>query len=539
MIGELETRYELTTRLGDGPTGILWKALSRDTGKNVAIKVLHPHLAADPRTVERFAQERPVLTAFVHPVMVRVHEVVAQDNLVALVRDLVPGSDLRNPQDRESPISARHAVILAAQVAEALAVLHQSGGVHGGLKPTNLIVSRARVWLTDCRVALLALPEPDSANDAGRGYAAPECVDGEPPGPAADVYALGRVLRETLAQCPRDETPDLPPALQDLIVACLESDRAARPPTEAVARRLRSIRDEHSLSAAACAPPPPTTSGLAAPAPPRPDDPDDRHTEPAAGTVTPSERARPGRGDPGPTRQRTPAEPPEPGPEARPGRAAHARMPPDRRRGSVRRQQVMVGVVSGALLMAGILGVVVRNLVLSGSSGASPAVSDYPTEVGSRVPAPADPGVSPTSTVVARSPVVDQSLAGATQFVSEWFGALNQAVSSGNTSRLDAVSAEGCVACVRARQVVQDAYRGGGSLRGGVYQVRSVRADSFWSPSHRVLQVVFDRSPRSSLTAAGTVRSTMASATFATCELVLEWEPHGWRVHELLGTPIA
>jgi hypothetical protein len=134
-----------------------------------------------------------------------------------------------------------------------------------------------------------------------------------------------------------------------------------------------------------------------------------------------------------------------------------------------------------------------------------------------------------------RSPVADQSLASATQFVSAWFDALNQAVSSGNTSRLDAASAEGCVACARARQLVQDAYRDGGTLRGGVYQVRSVRADSFWSPSHQVIEVVFDRSPRSGLTAAGTVRSTLASATFATCDVVLERDPHGWRVRELLA----
>jgi hypothetical protein len=200
---------------------------------------------------------------------------------------------------------------------------------------------------------------------------------------------------------------------------------------------------------------------------------------------------------------------------------------------------VLVGVVSGALLGACILGVVARNSALNGSDAASPVPADR-TDERSRADAPVSPGATLSPTGVPPSPVVDQSLDSATRFAYEWFSALNDAVSSGNTVRLDAMSAAGCVACARARKVVQDAYRGGGTLRGGTYELRSVRADSFWSPSHPILQVVFDRSPRSSYSAAATLRSTLASATFATCQLVLTWEPEGWRVREVLArTSIA
>jgi Protein kinase domain len=542
MISELDTRYELTTRLGSGPTGTVWKAVSRTTGNPFAIKVLHPRLTADPQVVERFAQERAVLTAVVHPVLVRVHEVLTEDDAVALVRDFIPGTDLRNPRDQDPPITARHALILAAQVAEALAVSHQAGVVHGGLKPANLIVSRARVWLTDCRVALLALGDPDAANVAGGGHAAPECVSGEPVGPAADVYALGSVLHETLDWCTGGETADLPRALRDLLTACRESDPAARPPTAEVARCLRSVRDGHSLSAAAAAAlPPPTGPGLAAPGPRRGDGPEGEHAPEAAAPVSPSGRPRWGRRDLERWRRNprpwTPAEPSKPAPKARSGSAAHARRTRDRARGSRRHRRLMAGVVSGAVLVACMLGVVARNSGLTGDGVATPVPAGQPADGKNRARTPVGPGTAQPSRPV---PPGDQSLAGATRFASEWFSALNEAVSSGNTSRLDARSAAGCAACARARQVVRDARSDGGTLRGGTYAVRSVRADSFWSASHPVLQVVFDRSPRSSLTAAGAVRSALPGATFATCQMVLTWGPQGWRVREVLaGTSIA
>ncbi len=200
----------------------------------------------------------------------------------------------------------------------------------------------------------------------------------------------------------------------------------------------------------------------------------------------------------------------------------------------------MVGAVSGAVLGAFILGAAVRYSALHGSGVASPGPAGHQTDGRSRAEAPVSPGATLTSTEVPPTRVGDQSLASATQFVSEWFRALNRAVSSGDTSRLAAMSAKGCVACARAQQVVQEAYRGGGTLRGGTYEVRSVGADSFWSPSHPVVQVVFDRSPRTSVTAAATVRSTLPGTTFATCQLVLTWDPHGWRVREVLArTSIA
>jgi hypothetical protein len=195
----------------------------------------------------------------------------------------------------------------------------------------------------------------------------------------------------------------------------------------------------------------------------------------------------------------------------------------------------MVGVVSAALLGACVVAVIARNSTQGGNDHALPRQAGQATDR-SQAQDPVSPRAALSSAAVPGSGAADQSSAAATRFVFDWFGALNRAVSSGDTAQLDAMSAAGCSACARARQVVREAYRDGGTLRGGLYEVRSAKPDSFWGPSHRVVHVVFDRSPRVSVSAGGTERFRLASATFATCQLVLDWKPHGWQVREVLAT---
>src|SRR5690349_14966673 len=136
----LADRYELTALVGRGPTGTVWSAQERGTRERLAVKMLDPSLTADQHIVDRFIRERHVLTAFLHMAYVRVRDLVAQDNVVALVMEFVDGDDLRYHIDRHRPWSQEAAADVALTTAEALAAAHDAGVVHCDLKPSNLLI---------------------------------------------------------------------------------------------------------------------------------------------------------------------------------------------------------------------------------------------------------------------------------------------------------------------------------------------------------------------------------------------------------------
>jgi hypothetical protein len=123
-----------------------------------------------------------------------------------------------------------------------------------------------------------------------------------------------------------------------------------------------------------------------------------------------------------------------------------------------------------------------------------------------------------------------RTLEGAMAFVYYWFNALDYAVATGNTATLVAASSPNCKACADAMQVIQGAYRNGGSLRGGLYTLRDAKADGFWNIDKPLLHVVFDRTPRSSVTVAGDLRDVLDGTTFATCQVFFERANDRWRV---------
>ncbi|MBW1603243.1 serine/threonine protein kinase [Streptomyces sp. JJ66] len=263
MARKIGSRYTAHQILGRGSAGTVWQG-SGPEGP-VAIKLLREDLAADQELVGRFVQERAALVSLDHPHVVGVRDLVVDGNDLALVMDLVRGTDLRTQLDRERRLTPADAVAVTADIADALAAAHAAGYVHRDVKPENILrdAGTGRALLTDFGVAKLI----DAPRRGGGGrvvgtpdYVAPEIVEGLPPRAAVDIYALATVLYEALAGFTpfggghpgavlrRHVTesvaplPGIPDELWRLIHQCLSKAPASRLRAPELAARLRELR---------------------------------------------------------------------------------------------------------------------------------------------------------------------------------------------------------------------------------------------------------------------------------------------------------
>ncbi|MGH6656388.1 MAG: protein kinase domain-containing protein, partial [Actinocrinis sp.] len=115
MTRKIGSRYTVTRVIGRGTCGTVWEGAGPDGP--VAVKLLREDLAADQTLIARFVQERTVLTSLVHPNVVAVRDLVVDGTDLALVMDLVRGTDLRERLDAERALPPAEAVALAADVA--------------------------------------------------------------------------------------------------------------------------------------------------------------------------------------------------------------------------------------------------------------------------------------------------------------------------------------------------------------------------------------------------------------------------------------
>ncbi|MEV7088764.1 serine/threonine-protein kinase [Streptomyces sp. NPDC093085] len=267
MARNIGSRYTAHQILGRGSAGTVW--LGEGPDGPVAIKLLREDLASDQELVGRFVQERTALLGLDHPRVVGVHDLVVDGNDLALVMDLIRGTDLRTRLDRERRLAPEAAVAIVADVADGLAAAHAAGLVHRDVKPENILLDMEGplgpggahpALLTDFGVAkLIDTPRRTKASKiiGTPDYLAPEIVEGLPPRAAVDIYALATVLYELLAGFTPfggghpgavlrrhvTETvvplPGIPEELWQLLVQCLAKAPASRLRASELAARLR------------------------------------------------------------------------------------------------------------------------------------------------------------------------------------------------------------------------------------------------------------------------------------------------------------
>ncbi|MBP0934535.1 serine/threonine protein kinase [Streptomyces sp. KCTC 0041BP] len=276
MARKIGSRYTAHQILGRGSAGTVW--LGEGPDGPVAVKLLREDLASDQELVGRFVQERSALLGLEHPHVVSVRDLVVDGNDLALVMDLVRGTDLRTRLDRERRLAPEAAVVIVADVADALAAAHAAGVVHRDVKPENVLLDMQGplgpggahpALLTDFGVAKLI--DSPRRTSGGRttapttriigtpDYLAPEIVEGLPPRAAVDIYALATVLYELLAGFTPfggghpgavlrrhvTETvvplPGIPEELWQLMVQCLAKAPASRLRASELSVRLREL----------------------------------------------------------------------------------------------------------------------------------------------------------------------------------------------------------------------------------------------------------------------------------------------------------
>ncbi|MBI4616566.1 MAG: serine/threonine protein kinase [Planctomycetes bacterium] len=199
-----DAKYELLEKLGDGGTASIHLALSHDDGGLVVVKRLSPRLAQDALNLYYFRREYEVLSRLAIPGVPKARAWGMVDGIPYFTMDYVAGEPLTDVVLKER-LSWKEGVELLARAARILDAVHETGVVHGDVKPGNILVDEARnVYLIDfgasSKLGERPLPEEEEFIVGTPTYLSPELISGGPGRRSrrSDIYALGVILYDLL-----------------------------------------------------------------------------------------------------------------------------------------------------------------------------------------------------------------------------------------------------------------------------------------------------------------------------------------------------
>jgi serine/threonine-protein kinase len=272
VLGE---RYRIVGLLGRGGMGEVYRADDLKLEHPVALKFLPRALEGDAQRLERLYGEVRMARQVSHPAVCRVWDVGEAEGQPFLSMEFVDGENLSSLLRRIGRFPADKALDVARQVCAGLAAAHEKGVLHRDLKPANVMLDgQGKVRLTDFGLAGLAEGLPGGDVRSGTpSYMSPEQLQGREVTVRSDIYALGLLIYELvtgrrafegkglaeLARKHRDErpiepsaiVPDLDPAVERTILACLEKDPKRRPPSALVVSAMLGGRDPLEAAIAA------------------------------------------------------------------------------------------------------------------------------------------------------------------------------------------------------------------------------------------------------------------------------------------------
>ncbi len=266
--------YRIMRQLGVGGMGVVYVAEDTLLKREVALKVLHPDPSGDPGRKERFLREARATAALNHDHIVRIYHADEADGELYFVMELLKGESLHTRLKREHRLKLREAMQIARETAEGLVAAHQHGLIHRDITPANLWLEMpGRVKILD--FGLVHVPDDTSllsrlgAVMGTPGYMSPEQAAGEPVTAGTDLFSLGCVLYQMATgekpfqgdsanasiravisenpRSPRQINPEIPEALDQLIVRLLEKAEVNRPASaQEVSDRLAELIDPNA-----------------------------------------------------------------------------------------------------------------------------------------------------------------------------------------------------------------------------------------------------------------------------------------------------
>lgn len=242
----LQNRYEIINCIGSGGMADVFRARDHKLNRFVAIKVLKAEFRSDKEFVSKFRVEAQAAAGLAHPNIVNVYDVGEENGVHFIVMELVEGITLKTYILSKGILSVREATGISLQVASGLEAAHNNGIIHRDVKPQNIIISTdGTAKVTDFGIARAASSDTINSNVMGSvHYSAPEQSRGGFSDAKSDIYSLGVTMYEMLTGrvpfdgdstvevalkhlqeeiiSPREYIPDLPRAMEQIILKCTQ-----------------------------------------------------------------------------------------------------------------------------------------------------------------------------------------------------------------------------------------------------------------------------------------------------------------------------
>lgn len=242
-------KYRIIEEIGRGGFAAVYRAVDTELDRQVALKVLAPHLLWDPTFIERFRREAKAMAGLNHPHIATLYDYGEQEGSYFLVMEYVPGETLRQLVEREGPLPLQQVTSILKQVAAGLDYAHRQGVIHRDVKSSNVLLTpEGTAKLTDFGLVKV-VAETSTLSSLGQSagtpeYMAPEQFEGQEVGVYTDLYSLGVVLYEMCTGAlpftgptplavmrgvvdkpppdPSEVNPSLPPAVATVLLRALE-----------------------------------------------------------------------------------------------------------------------------------------------------------------------------------------------------------------------------------------------------------------------------------------------------------------------------
>ncbi|MFL5590748.1 MAG: serine/threonine-protein kinase, partial [Ktedonobacteraceae bacterium] len=253
----LKQRYLVGDLITLGGMAAVYRGQDLQENRAVALKLLQETTRTSSPSVVCLRREALLLASLRHPSIVQIFDEGQHDDLCFLVLEFIEGTSLLHELQRHHRLTVERALKIAHAVAFALDAAHRSGVIHQDVKPSNIMLGQnGEIKLIDFGIARRCQEQQERAasfNDLLWGtpqYVAPEQAQGHRISPATDIYSLGVVLYEMLLgrppflgetpvaivlqhvwnapPSPRQQNPLLPPALEEVLLRCLEKEPARR-----------------------------------------------------------------------------------------------------------------------------------------------------------------------------------------------------------------------------------------------------------------------------------------------------------------------